>query len=157
MLAPWRWSLAVEAQCYLLLPPFLILLYFNSRRQGTCLLALILAAPLIRYVILLDQTELIAAPYITLATNEDFLESVYDNLHTRYDALLIGVFAAHLHINNRRLMQKLAQHAGISSAIVIASLAGIILLLALPLQQMHVRWDYVHIMLFHMLHRPLFA
>ena len=47
------WSLGVEEQFYLLLPPLLMLFYFNSRHKILWLCALILAAPVIRYFLLL--------------------------------------------------------------------------------------------------------
>lgn len=157
MLAPWTWSLAVEEQFYLLLPPFLVLLHFQTKKQSACLLGLILTAPLIRYLILLDQSGSIAAPYITLATDKVFLESFYDNLHTRYDALLIGVLAAHLHLNNYRLTRMLAHHDHAASLVVITSIACIALLLSLPLEHMHTQWSHAQIVFFHVLHRPVFA
>jgi len=157
MLAPWTWSLAVEEQFYLLLPPFLVLLYFHSRYQLGWLFVLIAAAPVIRYIILLNQPDVLVSPYIALATDENFLESFYDNLHTRYDALLIGVLAAHLHLNNWRLTQMLSRHAYAASLLVVASIAMVLLMLSLPLEHMHTQWTQSQIMFFHVLHRPLFA
>lgn len=157
MIAPWTWSLAVEEQFYLLLPPFLILFYFHSAHKILWLVTLIIAASLIRFAILLDEQEVMASPYIALATNKTFLESFYDNLHTRYDALLIGVLAAHLHLANQKFKQLLLHPVPASNLLLLLCLVGITGIMWLPLDRMHEQWTQQTVLLFHVLHRPLFA
>jgi peptidoglycan/LPS O-acetylase OafA/YrhL len=121
------------------------------------LITLIAIAPLIRCAILLGHPDVLTSPYVTLATNQPFLESFYDNLHTRYDALLVGVLAAHLHFSNNRVIQELARDTGASNLAMLISVTGILLMMSLPLEHMHDGWPGPAVLLFHLLHRPLFA
>lgn len=107
---PWLWSLAVEEQFYLLLPLVLILSHkFNCVFKT--FLFLFGMSFVIRFGILLANPEYTNQPYayITLKAlpeySSKFAITFYDNLYTRYGALIAGVLASYIYQNHRRLLE----------------------------------------------------
>lgn len=105
------WSLAVEEQFYLLLP--FVIRYVSSSSLMRALLALIVAAPLLRVAVHLNGNHMEVANYVLLPS--------------RWDALLLGVVIAHA-VRDQRVMSWLQSH---ERWILFA--AGAIGLLLLPL------------------------
>lgn len=87
------WSLAVEEQFYLVLPP--VVRFLSPRRLPFVLVTLIIAAPLLRAILIFIP------PYSAYAG--------YVLMPTRADSLLMGVLAAYL-IRQKKITQYLSDH-----------------------------------------------
>lgn len=98
ILAGWTWSLAVEEQFYFLFPVVLPFLLLKVRRKWLVFVVLSVLALVIRYVLLLQNPDVLTEGYVALMHNERFFSEVYDNLYSRYGAVLCGVIAAYYQV-----------------------------------------------------------
>ncbi len=94
------WSLALEEQFYVLLPPFLIFIFYKSNQKIAWLAGLFLFSFLIRLYFVMNDEILRTTPFKEIVFNEKYFEhwfvSFYDNLYTRYGAFICGIFAAYI-------------------------------------------------------------
>lgn len=95
------WSLALEEQFYLLLPPFLIFIFFKSDRKIAWLIALLVLSFLIRAYVILNDDLARSTPMKEVIFNHDifgyYFVTIYDNLYTRFGAFICGIFIAYLY------------------------------------------------------------
>lgn len=95
------WSLAVEEQFYLFLPPFLMFVLLKSKKPIQWLLGLFILSFLIRALVVLSDETLRTTPIKEIVFNETlfghYFVTIYDNLYTRYGAFICGIFAAYLY------------------------------------------------------------
>ena len=98
----WCWSLAIEEQFYLMLPAF-ILLFMRVRPSRCAILGvLMLLAGVIRWIVI-DRHGFIP-PFLDLPNMQSWVDRFtieYQNLYTRYGALLAGVIGAYLMVYHR--------------------------------------------------------
>ncbi|MDX1695014.1 MAG: acyltransferase [Ketobacteraceae bacterium] len=105
----WTWSLAIEEQFYLIFPILLTFLVLKTRHPLIWLWVLWFAAILIRYLIIMSDEQIRTLPQSQLAADEDFhahhFSVLYDNLYTRYGALLSGCMAGYyFHYHKERMV-----------------------------------------------------
>lgn len=95
---PLSWSLAVEEQFYLLLPPFLAYVLLRSKRPFFHIASLLLASFLIRaYVIFSDEILSTTSIKGIIFDHQNFghyFVVLYDNLYTRFGAFICGIAVA---------------------------------------------------------------
>jgi len=95
------WSLAVEEQFYIFLPPFLMFVLLKSQRPFHWIGGLFISSIIIRALVILSDESLRATPIKEVVFNETlfgyYFVTVYDNLYTRYGAFICGIFAAYVY------------------------------------------------------------
>jgi peptidoglycan/LPS O-acetylase OafA/YrhL len=94
----WCWSLAIEEQFYLLLPAF-ILVFMRVAKPMRVLAATMVLAGIIRWIVI-DRHGFVP-PFLDLPNMQSWVDRFsieYDNLYTRYGALLSGVIGAYLSV-----------------------------------------------------------
>jgi len=98
---PFSWSLAVEEQFYIFLPPFLMFILLKSNKPFYWLIGLFLLSFLILALVLLNDEMLRTTPIKEIVFDNTlfghYFTVVYDNLYTRYGAFICGIFAAYLY------------------------------------------------------------
>jgi len=98
----WAWSLCVEEQFYLALPPILLFVFrFRSSRTRAAILALgVLIPPILRML------HYLADPDLAL------LDGVYYRTHNRADAMFYGVLIAYAYVFHREGFEAAVARAG---------------------------------------------
>lgn len=104
------WSLALEEQFYLFLPPFLIFIFFKSQKQILWLLGLFILSLLVRAYIVMNDDIIRTTPMKEIVFNTSYFEhtfvTLYDNLYTRFGAFICGIFAAYVYRFHSEEVQK---------------------------------------------------
>ncbi len=107
----WCWSLAIEEQFYLILPGF-ILVVMRAGKPMRVLGGLMLLAGIIRWIVI-DRHGFIP-PFLDLPNMQSWVDRFtieYQNLYTRYGALLAGFIGAYLMVFHReRVARFFAPH-----------------------------------------------
>jgi peptidoglycan/LPS O-acetylase OafA/YrhL len=122
----WCWSLAIEEQFYLILPGF-ILVVMRFGRPLRALGALMLLAGIIRWVVI-DRHGFVP-PFLDLPNMQSWVDRFsieYDNLYTRYGALLAGVIGAYLMVFHRERVAHFFSRTPLVNGLAIAAVAIII-------------------------------
>jgi peptidoglycan/LPS O-acetylase OafA/YrhL len=95
------WSLAVEEQFYLFLPPLLMFVILKSQRPIHWFAGLFIFSLIIRTFVLLSDEILRTTPIKEIVFDNTlfghYFVTIYDNLYTRYGAFICGIFAAYLY------------------------------------------------------------
>jgi len=158
MIAPWTWSLAVEEQFYLLLPLFLMVLFWSSMQKSRLLLWAVVAAVAIRSALLVSHPEFFLRPYPEIIADSEYMEIIYGNLYTRFDALLLGVWVAHIQqAHAAELRNWLSSQPMRASLLVIMALSLLLFVMGVPIASMHQDWHPAALFLFHATNNTLFA
>ncbi len=133
LLAGWTWTLAVEEQFYMLFPLLLSLFFFKTRHKLALLVALFLLSFPLRHWFILQNPIFATEDYVALVYDSEFFTVLYDNLYTRYGALVAGVIAAYLHCyHSDQVKQFFLQRAFIANSLLVISIVGLIWILNLP-------------------------
>jgi peptidoglycan/LPS O-acetylase OafA/YrhL len=122
----WCWSLAIEEQFYLILPGVLLLVM----RVGKPLRifgVLLLLAGVIRWFVIVRHG--FVPPFLDLPNMQSWVDRFtieYQNLYTRYGALLSGVIGAYVMVFHRERVARFFARTGMVNALALASIAIII-------------------------------
>lgn len=95
---PFSWSLAVEEQFYLFLPPFLMFILLKTDKPYHWLIGLFALSLVIRTYVIFSDDMLRTTSIKEIVYNKGlfghYFTTLYDNLYTRYGAFLCGILAA---------------------------------------------------------------
>jgi len=122
----WCWSLAIEEQFYLILPGFILLL-MRVAKPMRVLGALMLLAGVIRWIVI-DRHGFVP-PFLDLPNMQSWVDRFtieYQNLYTRYGALLAGVIGAYLTVYHRERLARFYARTGLVNLLALACIAIII-------------------------------
>jgi peptidoglycan/LPS O-acetylase OafA/YrhL len=96
------WSLAVEEQFYILFALFLVLFFYRIKHKLALLLGLFFMSFVIRALLLVANPELLLNGDTLLlephGIGDKYWEVIYDNLYTRYGAIMVGVILGYLYV-----------------------------------------------------------
>jgi peptidoglycan/LPS O-acetylase OafA/YrhL len=122
----WCWSLAIEEQFYLILPGFILI--FMRFKTPLRILGLLLAlAGIIRWIVI-DRHGFIP-PFLDLPNMQSWVDRFtieYQNLYTRYGALLSGVMGAYLMVYHKPRVARFFSRTPMVNALGAACVAIII-------------------------------
>jgi peptidoglycan/LPS O-acetylase OafA/YrhL len=122
----WCWSLAIEEQFYLVLPGF-ILIVMRFGRPLRVLGGLMVLAGIIRWVVI-DRHGFVP-PFLDLPNMQSWVDRFtieYQNLYTRYGALLSGVIGAYLMVFHGKRVRDFFSRTRLVNVLAVASIAIII-------------------------------
>ncbi|CAA0117057.1 O-acetyltransferase OatA [BD1-7 clade bacterium] len=156
---PWLWSLAVEEQFYLVFPALLSLFFFRSRRPWLFWAGLFVISLVIRWVILLQQPDLLVSGADLLVGKGDlnarYNQALYINLYTRFGPLVVGGFLAYVWVYRPDWLARLAStRAQLMLWGCLLVVAGFFAFSPVYSDQEQPIWFFY---LFHIGHRHLFA
>lgn len=120
---PWCWSLAIEEQFYLILPAFVLLVMRLRSGRMKLLAGLLVLAGVIRWWII--RSHGLVAPFIDMPGSASWVSRFsieYQNLYTRYGALLVGVIGAYAMVFHKPEVQKFFSRKSLINTIGVVSL-----------------------------------
>ena len=109
---PWTWSLALQEQFYVLLPPLLLVILLPSKNRIAILMALLALSVAVRVTVLELSPELkgIHPANFMFFSFENFtpayFEKLYSGLHVRFGSLIVGLFGAYVQIYHAEATEK---------------------------------------------------
>ncbi|MCP5019781.1 MAG: acyltransferase [Ketobacter sp.] len=131
----WTWTLAIEEQFYLIYPLVLFVLVKHTRRPLMGLWGLLALSFLIRLLVVVLDERILTTPGSQLALDHEFhayhFSVLYDNLYTRFGALVCGCIAASYYFHHEPALRRFLNSTW-GKVAEFASFGIIILLMWLP-------------------------
>lgn len=159
---PFAWSLAVEEQFYILFSLFMAYAYAGINRRLAFLLGVFAASFLVRAFLfglyphlLVNGDELLAGAGGASSVTSIYREVIYDNLYTRFGAIVLGIVLAWLFVYRHRELERWMSPLR-NGLLLVLALVLIVLMSVMPVfsEQDKPQWM---VFLFHVSHRNLFS
>ena len=154
----WCWSLAIEEQFYLLLPAC-ILMFMRVTKPLRILAAMMVLAGIIRWIVI-DRHGFVP-PFLDLPNMQSWVDRFsieYDNLYTRYGALLAGVIGSYLTVYHPDRVKAFFSRSGLVSVLSLLCVAIIIPLSYVAMSSpLFNEIPYIARKLYYSHHRDIFA
>lgn len=153
------WSLAVEEQFYIIFSLFLVLGFYKIKHKLSVLLALFALSFLVRGLLLFFNPDLLLTGDILLThphgIGDKYWEVIYDNLYTRYGAIIVGVILGYLYVYQ---WQKVEQFMTVKSSnlLFLLALAMLLYMWRVPLYTGDALPQWL-LYLFHAAYRNIFS
>lgn len=153
------WSLAIEEQFYAIFSVFVAFFFYRIRRQLSFLWMLFALSFVIIFVQLWRHPEIVLSvdSLISHATphGDAFWQIIYDNLHTRYGAIVLGIILAHWYVYHWQRVQQVMTEARCLQLFLLA-LGLFVLSMVLPVYDGADTPEWL-VYFYHVTHRNLFA
>lgn len=131
----WTWTLAIEEQFYLVYPVILMLLVNNTKNPLRWMWGLLGLSFVIRFAVIMMDEAIRTTPGSVIATDHEFhayhFSVLYDNLYTRYGALLCGCIAAYYYFHHEEALRDFLNSTW-GKALEFASFFCIVFLMSMP-------------------------
>ncbi|HET8706504.1 MAG TPA: acyltransferase [Pseudomonadales bacterium] len=128
MYMPWTWTLVLQEQFYLILPLFLLFIFYPSKNKALLVTGLLALSSLIRYLIQRFHPDLLEVHpanfmfYSYPEFNSAYFNHLYTGLHVRYAPLVLGLLGAYLNIYHGERLKHFLQRSHFGYLIFIAAL-----------------------------------
>jgi peptidoglycan/LPS O-acetylase OafA/YrhL len=124
---PWSWSITVEVQFYLLFPILILPAILYSRRPLTVALILVLAAIVVRLLVIDSNYHLVTTPFYEQVYDpvkfSEWWDKLYIQLYTRGGPIAFGIAAAVIYsYHDERLSSFISKHPLSTRLIILFSL-----------------------------------
>lgn len=153
------WSLAVEEQFYILFSLFLVFFFYRVRHKLALLLGLFFMSFVIRGLLLVMYPELLLNGDVLLlephGIGDRYWEIIYDNLYTRYGAIIVGVILGYLYVYHWVAVEKFMT-ASRSNAILFVVLLLLVIMWRIPLYTGAAAPEWL-LVIFHVCYRNIFS
>lgn len=121
----WCWSLAIEEQFYTFCPLLLLAIFYfakSTRAKMATLISIVVLMVVVRALCVAHYNLSAPVLYFDFRIPESMLyfDHIYNNLHTRLNALLIGVICAFIYLKYADQLKRICHHWWFQSMEVIA-------------------------------------
>ncbi|OUS24047.1 hypothetical protein A9Q99_26245 [Gammaproteobacteria bacterium 45_16_T64] len=131
----WTWTLAIEEQFYLLFPLLLMAMMKYTKHPLRWMWGLFAFSFIVRGYVIYSDEMILNSPQSLLAVDREFhahhFSVLYDNLYTRYGALLAGCLAGYYYQYYRVELSRLFA-SGLGKALAWGSFGVLVLLMVVP-------------------------
>jgi peptidoglycan/LPS O-acetylase OafA/YrhL len=163
MFMDWTWTLAVEEQFYLVLPIFLLVLFFRTKDKVKVMLALFASSFAVRAYVLWLHPSITQTSFANHFFRDypgftcEYFESVYDNLYTRYGPFVVGVFVAWANLWHGGKLRRLFAGRFVSDAFLVTGAAVCVALLSAPIYDADAHLSRSFLFGYAVVHRNIWA
>ncbi len=138
MYMPWTWTLVLQEQFYLLLPAFLLFVFYPTKNKWWLFGGLFVASAAIRYWIQLLHPEVLndhPANFMFFSYpgfNPEYFNYLYTGLHVRFAPLILGLLAAYLQVYHLDQLKRVMASSVLGYVLVALALGYMIFNLSIP-------------------------
>jgi len=164
MFMPHSWFLAIEGQFYLVVPVFMLFVFFKTRYKLASLISLFFISLIVRFILCRTDNSLLSTPFYHFfflglsGGSLDYYESMYINFYTRYGALICGMISAYLHVYySEKLVSFFRNRTITASVIMILAVVLNAVILFIPLHDPEINFSQSFMLIYIVAARNIFC